>query len=329
MGGKEGDAVRISDGTYASAEGDMNSGRVVVFGYGELGSAAVTALGSAGAQIVAVVVPSNRSGDDVVFMTNFARNQGLPVLVQPARKAIGPFVQELRALEPDLMVVWSYPMILPREVIAVPRRGTINVHGGLLPEYRGGHVMQWAIINGEAETGVALHYMDEGIDTGPIIAQGRFPIQQDDDAATVRQKLKTTGIALLQEWWPAIAEGRAPKIQQDETKAKYHRLRTQDDGVIDWSAASTAVCRLVKALVRPWPGAFTFVNGRKLVIWRSRPLQVSAGGQPGLVTQVDEQGAIVLTGDGQVLIEDSEVDGQRNVGMQLQKILRVGDRLGA
>lgn len=304
-------------------------GRVIVFGYGELGAAAVTALVSAGAQVVAVVAPSNRSGDDVLFMKEFARTQRLPVLVQPPRKAIEPFVLDLKKLEPDVIVVWSYPMILPLDVIQVPRQGTVNVHGGLLPEYRGGHVMQWAIINGEVETGVALHYMDEGIDTGPIIAQGRFPIQQDDDAATVRQKLKTTGIALLQEWWPAIAEGRASKIPQDETKATYHRLRTQDDGVIDWSVTSTAICRLVKALVRPWPGAFTFLNGRKLVIWKFRALQGSAGGPPGLVTQIDEQGARVLTGDGAVLIEESEMDGRRSVGMQVQQILRVGDRVGA
>lgn len=304
-------------------------GRVIVFGYGELGAAAVTALVSAGAQVVAVVAPSNRSGDDVLFIKEFARTQRLPVLVQPPRKAIEPFVLDLKKLEPDVIVVWSYPMILPLDVIQVPRQGTVNVHGGLLPEYRGGHVMQWAIINGEVETGVALHYMDEGIDTGPIIAQGRFPIQQDDDAATVRQKLKTTGIALLQEWWPAIAEGRASKIPQDETKATYHRLRTQDDGVIDWSVTSTAICRLVKALVRPWPGAFTFLNGRKLVIWKSRALQGSAGGPPGLVTQIDEQGARVLTGDGAVLIEESEMDGRRSVGMQVQQILRVGDRVGA
>ena len=319
----------MSEKQVGQNRAEAHRGRVVVFGYGALAAAAVTALVSAGAHVIAVVAPSNRSGDDVDFIKEFARTQGLPVLVQPPRKAIGPFVQDLKTLDPDVILVWSYPMILPRDVIEVPREGTVNVHGGLLPEYRGGHVMQWAIINGESETGVALHYMDEGIDTGSIIAQGRFSIEEADDAATVREKLKETGMALLREWWPAISEGRAPKQRQDETAAKYYRLRTIDDGLIKWNASGREVCNLVRALVRPWPGAFTFLNERKLVIWTCRLLPEDTSGPPGLVVQIDEQGARVCTGDRRVLIETAELEGEQFNGLDLKRIMPVGNRLGA
>ena len=319
----------MSEKNVVQNKAEAHRGRVIVFGYGALAAAAVAALLSAGAEVIAVVAPSNRSGDDVDFIKDFACTAGIPVLVQPPRKTIAPFVQDLKRLDPDVIVVWSYPMILPPDVIEVPREGTVNVHGGLLPEYRGGHVMQWAIINGESETGVALHYMDEGIDTGPVIAQRRFPIERDDDAATVREKLKEAGMALLKEWWPAISQGRAPREKQDEATAKYHRLRTIDDGLINWHASATEVCNLVRALVRPWPGAFTILNKKKLVIWKCRLLVQETSGVPGLVVQVDAQGARVCTRDRDVLIETAELDGERMTGLDLKRIMQAGTCLGA
>ena len=308
---------------------NVGSNRVIVFGYGELGVAAIEALASAGAHIQAVVVPSNRTGDDVEFIKSYARNHGLQLLIQPPRKTVEPFVGELRRIDPDLILVWSYPMILPRSVIEVPHLGSINVHGGLLPQYRGGHVMQWAIIKGESETGVAVHYMDEGIDTGPIVAQEHFPIESDDDALTVRQKLRVTGVRLLKAWWPAIAEGRAPRDKQDESKARYYPLRTSDDGVIDWGASSYDIHNLVRALVRPWPGAFTFVENEKLIVWKSRILPGQGESVPGVVAMVDQSGAYVHTGDSELVIEVAERGGSRLEGAQLRQILPVGVRLGA
>jgi Methionyl-tRNA formyltransferase len=120
----------------------------IVFSYGDMGTAAFAALGEVGAQVLALVLPSNRVGHDVEVARTAARAAGLPVRVQPPRDRIDPFVRELEALAPDAIVIWSYSMILPAAVIGVPRRGCVNVHGGLLPSYRGPHVMQWAIING-------------------------------------------------------------------------------------------------------------------------------------------------------------------------------------
>lgn len=284
---------------------------VVVFSYGDMGTAAFAALAEAGARVLALVLPTNRVGHDVEVARVAAREAGLPVWVQPSRERIEPFVRELRALAPDAIVIWSYSMILPAAVIEVPRRGCVNVHGGLLPEYRGPHVMQWAIINGESETGVTLHYVDAGIDTGPIIAEARVPIGVEDDALTVRGKLKVAGARLLRAWWPAIAAGTAPRVPQDESRARYYPLRSPEDGRVDWTAPAVGIYNLVRALVAPWPGAFTELRGAKLVLRRV----LVAGGEgpsapPGVVSLVDGRGARVGTGKGDLLIVGAEAGGR-------------------
>ncbi|MBA3768493.1 MAG: methionyl-tRNA formyltransferase, partial [Acidobacteria bacterium] len=213
----------------------MDNIRVIVFGYGELGVAAVEALTNVGAQVLGLVMPSNRTDPDLETSRTFAAARSLPILTQPLRRQCKPFIEQLRSLAPDLILVWSYSMILPPAILEIPRAGCVNLHGGLLPEYRGGHVMQWAIINGERETGMTLHYMDEGVDTGPVIAEESFPIEWEDDAASIRGKLKDAGVHLIKEYWNAITGGTAPRISQDESRARYYRLRTPEDGLIDWS----------------------------------------------------------------------------------------------
>jgi len=192
----------------------MARARVVVFGYGPLALASLDTLERRGVTPVAVVVPGNRSGPDVDLVVAHARSRTWTLLVQPPRTRLAPFLDLVRQLQPDLFVVWSYSMLLPPELIALARLGAVNVHGGLLPDYRGGHVMNWAIINGERETGVTLAYLDEGIDTGPVIAELRFPIDRSDDAATVRDKLKAAGQSLLETQWPAIEAGLAPACRR-------------------------------------------------------------------------------------------------------------------
>ena len=286
----------------------------VVFSYGDMGSAVLDTLAEAGARILALVLPANRVGPDVEIARAAARAAGLPTLLQPPRDRVEPFVEELRALAPDVMVIWSYSMILPKSVIDVPRRGCVNLHGGLLPHYRGPHVMQWAIINGETETGVTLHYVDAGIDTGPVIAEERFPIEPEDDAFVVRGKLREAGTRLLRAWWPAIAAGTAPRAVQDESRAKYYPLRTPEDGRIDWTAPATTIHNLVRALAAPWPGAFTRLGAEKLVLRRVALLAgESASAQPGMVGSVDGRGARVGTGRGELLIVNAEI-GDRVAG---------------
>jgi methionyl-tRNA formyltransferase len=287
----------------------MRQARVIMFGYGELALAALETLARLGIAPVAVVVPGNRTGPDVDLVTDHARVNGLTLLVQPQRRRLEPFVAELRALRPDLLLVWSYSMLLPPELIAVAPLGAVNVHGGLLPEYRGGHVMNWAIANGETETGITLARVDEGIDTGPVIAERRFAIEPEDDAASVRQKLKNAGASLLQAWWPSIVAGTAPAIAQDESRARYYRMRTPEDGRINWSRPNAAICNLVRALVSPWPGAFTTAGRTRLVVRRAEPTAASLAAAPGTVVRCDGGGLQVAAGIGDVRVLSAEVDG--------------------
>ena len=305
----------------------MGNGRVVVFGYGELGISAVETLQNLGAQISAMVVPSNRTGPNVETCISYAQEHQIPLLYQPPRKAIDPFLVELSKIEPEFILVWSYTMILPESVIRIPSGDAINVHGGLLPQYRGGHVMQWAIINGEKETGVTLHYMDQGIDTGPIIAQGRFPISHSDDAVSVQDNLKNTGVELLRTWWPKISCGTAPRITQEESTAHYYPLRTVEDGKINWNHSCGNIHNLVRALVAPWPGAFTFCDDKKIIVRKTSTTPHLVNQTPGLIKSVNQQGATVATGQGDVIIQTIEIDGQSLERQDLTAYFSVGDIL--
>jgi len=279
--------------------------RVVVFGYGPLAVTSLQTLAALGVKTETLVVPGNRTGDDVEVAASYARSMGIPTRVQPARKRIAPFLAQIRALGPELFFVWSYSMLLPQELLGLAPLGAVNLHGGLLPQYRGGHVMNWAIANGEQETGATLAYLDEGIDTGPVIAERRFPIEAHDHAGTVRDKLKLAGAALLHDWWPAIERGTAPRVPQDESSARYYRMRTADDGLIDWSMSNRRIHNLVRALTAPWPGAFATVEGTRLVIRRTEPAGTSSAA-PGTIVSTSNGDVRVATGEGDLRILDAE-----------------------
>jgi UDP-4-amino-4-deoxy-L-arabinose formyltransferase/UDP-glucuronic acid dehydrogenase (UDP-4-keto-hexauronic acid decarboxylating) len=306
------------------------STRVVVFGYGPLALAALDALGRCGVTPAAVVVPVNRTGPDVDLVAARARRQAVPVLVQPRRSALEPFLESVRALCPDVLLVWSYSMLLPPELIAIAPKGAFNIHGGKLPDYRGGHVMNWAILNGEQESAATLHYIDAGIDTGDIVAEQRFPIELSDDAASVQEKLRTAGVALLEKWWPAIEQGIAPRTPQDAASARYYRMRTPDDGLVEWSQTSVQIQNLVRALAAPWPGAHTFAGDTKLVLRKVTVVESSDhAAAPGTVIRFEPGDVRVASGSGAMQIITAEIDGHEAGHAALRDAgLKQGVRLG-
>ncbi|HYB53239.1 MAG TPA: GNAT family N-acetyltransferase [Thermoanaerobaculia bacterium] len=289
----------------------MPKPRVAVFGNGDFGVAAARTVMSRGACLSAVVVPGNRSGPEVARFTEFAAVEGVPLLVH-SRALETVFVQSLRALTPDVILVWSYPIILRPEILAVPRICAVNMHGGLLPEFRGAHVLQWAFVVGAPETGVTMHYMDPGVDTGPVIADTRFPIEDEDDAETVRRKMERAGSALLGQWWPRLLDGSAPRVPQDESRAKYWPMRRPEDGRIRWTEGSVQICRLVRALRCNTPGAFTEAGKHLVSIKRARPVVPStAPGEPGRIVGCDDGTVRVVAGDGDVLVLEATIDEAR------------------
>jgi methionyl-tRNA formyltransferase len=307
----------------------MPDPRVVVFGYGPNGRESLRALDQLGVTPAAVVVPGNRTGHDIDVVRQFAGDRGWPVLEQPRRAALAPFLDTIRALRPDLLFVWSYSMLLPAELIGIAPLGAVNLHTGLLPEYRGGHVLNWAIINGERETGVTLAFLDEGVDTGPVIAERRFPIEWQDDAATVNEKLRVAGSELIRQWWPVIISGKAPRTPQDESRARYYRMRGPDDGRIDWTQSNTDIYNLVRALVAPWPGAFTDIDGRRIVIRRVQPVDADRVVQPGTIVRVNGNEIDVAAGRGHVRLQAIELDSQSIAGDAFASVgLREGAAFG-
>jgi len=187
-----------------------------------------------------------------------AQKLNLPVL-QPGRARDEAFISELRGLAPDLIVVVAYGQILPQSILDLPRHGCLNVHTSLLPKYRGAAPIQWAMANGDAETGVTLMKMDAGLDTGPIVAQRRAPIQAADDSATLHDRLARIGAELLLATLPGYVAGKIqPRPQPAEGVSHAPKIK-KEDGRIDWTLAAHTIVNRLRAFT-PWPGAYTFLG---------------------------------------------------------------------
>lgn len=176
-------------------------------------------------------------------------------------------LRNLAQFEPDLVLSWSYGLRIPDFILDLPKIGAINIHGGLLPEWRGANILNWVLIEGAAETGVTAHWMTEGFDEGPIIARRILPIDFLDTALTLSYKLRQLSSQLLLSLLTNLEEGVVlPSQPQDDSQARYYKRRTPDHGQIDWKKSNLEIYNLIRALVTPWPGAYTVTeSGVKLV----------------------------------------------------------------
>jgi methionyl-tRNA formyltransferase/ribosomal protein S18 acetylase RimI-like enzyme len=192
----------------------------------------------------------------------------VPFIVQPRHNSGGyaEFVKRLAALQPDFIIVNSYSMKLHPEVLALARRAAVNIHGALLPQYRGANPIQWALLNNETETGVTMHYMTAEFDRGDIIAQRRVPIYFEDTWRDVQARISVASEALLAEELPKLLNGTNARQPQDEAQARYYKRRHPEDGQIDWQDSVLHIYNLVRALVKPHPGAFYYNGPNKVVL---------------------------------------------------------------
>lgn len=244
--------------------------------------------------------------------------RGLPVH-EPERVRDPGWVERLAAYAPEVAVVVAFGQLLPAALLAVPRRGSINVHASLLPRYRGAAPVAWAIIRGERETGVTTFQMDAGMDTGPVLLQRATPIGPDETAGELAERLARLGAELLLETLAQL-DGITPRPQDHAAATLAPRLR-KEDGRIDWSRPAPALAALVRG-VNPWPGATTHGPGGRLLIWRARALPGDA--PPGVLVRVDG-GLAVGTGAG--LLAPIEVQPENRRVMDWDAYLR-GARLG-
>jgi methionyl-tRNA formyltransferase len=251
--------------------------------------------------VVAVVTQPDKPKDRDLKLQpspvkSLALKLNLPVL-QPLRARDEKFIGELCALKPDLIVVVAYGHILPQIILDLPKFGCLNVHTSLLPKFRGAAPIQWAIANGDTETGVTVMKMDAGLDTGPIISQRRTSILPDDDSATLHDRLARLGAELLAQTIPDFVAGKIPPVSQPADGISHAPKIKKEDGHIDWSLPAKAIWNRLRAFT-PWPGAFTFLAGEPrpllLKIWKAETVEQS--GRTGEILSADKNGIVVACG---------------------------------
>ncbi|MEO8430191.1 MAG: formyltransferase [Acidobacteriota bacterium] len=272
--------------------------RVAVFGYSDTGHACLKALFDAGREVVFVGTHADRPEEARWFpsVAELARSRGVePAIVEDPRDPA--VIDRVRRAAPDLLFSFYYRGILPREILAIPTRGSYNVHGSLLPKYRGRAPVNWAVMNGETRTGATLHAMTGRADAGDIVDQEAVEIGPDDTAGEVQTRVTGAAVRVLSRQLGRLEEGTAPRRKQDEALATKFGRRSADDGRIDWTRSAKQVHDLVRAVTHPYPGAFTDLFGGKTFVWKSRAPHLGAHDNfPGQVRM--EDGALfVACGD--------------------------------
>jgi methionyl-tRNA formyltransferase len=183
------------------------------------------------------------------------------------RSAAAHFEQRVKEISPDLIIVAGWHYIIKSETLNIPRLGTVGLHSSLLPKYRGGSPLVWQLINGEKESGVSLFYIEDGIDTGDIIGQERFFVNETDTIKDALLKSQQAGLYLLDKYVPQLLKGTAPRVKQNEKEVFYVKQRTPLDGEINWDDTPQNIKNFIKAQTKPYPGAFTIINNKKVYIW--------------------------------------------------------------
>ena len=277
--------------------------RVVFMGTPDFSVGTLRELVKAGHEVVGVVSqPDKPKGRGKSLMPTpvkeAALELGLPVY-QPKKVRDPEFLEVLRELAPEVIVVVAFGQIIPQSILELPPYGCINVHASLLPKYRGAAPIQWAVIDGEPESGVTIMKMDTGLDTGDMITKVVVPIEKDETGGSLFDKLSEAGAKLLVDTLPSLVDGTAVyEKQPEESPTPYAAMIQKQLGNIDWKRPAVEIERLIRGL-NPWPSAFTKLNGKTLKIWSAQVLNESekdAAAVPGTILSADAQGLCVKTG---------------------------------
>ncbi len=292
----------------------MTGLRLIFMGTPDFACPTLAELLRRGEKVVAVVTQPDRPkgrGQQLLPppVKVLAEQHGIPVL-QPVKVRQPESIEQIRAFAPDLIVVVAFGQILPQTLLDIPRYGCINVHASLLPAYRGAAPINWCIINGEQETGVTTMQMDAGLDTGAMLLKKAVVINPEEDSQVLHDRLAPLGAAALVETLDQLVAGRLQPEPQDDSRSCYAPLLKKEDGRIDWNLEPLALKNLIRG-VTPWPGAYTYLAGKTLKLFKARI--GNAKGIPGTVLKADRGGLEVACGNGSLIIDELQLEGKKRL----------------
>jgi len=293
--------------------------KIVFMGTPQFAVPVLEALVKAGHEVRLVVTqpdrPKGRSKKPVPPPVKaLAEALSLPVF-QPETVRMPEAIEEIRKAGPDALVVAAFGQILPKALLDIPRLGNFNVHASLLPKYRGAAPINWAIVSGEADTGITIMLMDEGMDTGAMLTVAVEPILPEDTAETLTAKLSRVGAELIVKALAEFEAGRLKPVSQDNSQATYAPILKKEMGRIDWAKPAREIERTVRGL-NPWPGAYTYLAGKMLHVWKAKtaPTRLLEPPSPaGGVISADKDGIMVAAGEGALIIEELQPEGGRRM----------------
>jgi methionyl-tRNA formyltransferase len=294
--------------------------RIIFMGTPEFAVPSLEMLVNEGYEVAAVITQPDKPkgrGNKLAAppVKEYALKNNIKVL-QPDKVKTPEFLEELKELKPDLLVTVAYGKILPKSVLDVPVYGCINVHGSLLPKYRGAAPIQWAVINGEAVTGITTMYTDVGMDTGDMLLKSGIKITEDMTAGELHNKLSVLGAQVLKDTLVKLGEGTLERIPQINEESSYVPMMQKETGLINWFKSSKEIHNLVRG-TNPWPGSYTFYKGEKMKVWKTDVLDDSTIKQkPGTICEVTKENIIVSTGRGLLRILEVQFESCKRMTVE-------------
>lgn len=288
--------------------------RIIFMGTPEFACPTLNKLIGRGENVIAVVTQPDRPkgrGQKLVPppVKVIAEERGIPVL-QPLKVRAPEVIDQIRALNPDLIVVVAFGQILPQSLLDIPQHGCINIHASLLPRYRGAAPLNWCLINGEAETGITTMMMDAGLDTGDMLIKRSIPIGPDEDAQSLHDRLSLLGAETIDETLDRLLAGTLTREKQDDALTCYAPMLKKEDGLIDWKREPQQIKNLVRGFT-PWPGAYTSLDGKTLKFYKVSV--TDGGGAPGEIIAAGKDGIDVACGSGCLRIEELQLEGRKRL----------------
>lgn len=285
----------------------MKSNKLVVCAYHNVGYRCVSELLRQGAEIALIFTHEDSPTEEIWFesVRELAEKNGIPYLTTDIN--LPENVELVRETAPDFILSFYYRNMIKPELLEIPRQGALNLHGSYLPKYRGRVPVNWVVINGETETGATLHYMVEKPDAGDIVDQEKVAIGFSDTALDVFAKVTDAAVTVISRAWPLLREGKAARLPMNLAEGGYCGGRRPADGQIDWTKTAVQIYNLIRGVTHPYPGAFTCLDGKKVVIWQALP--VKGSGEPGRV--VAQNPLLVGTAEGLLEIRVLQIEGEQ------------------